>query len=359
MRIGVPAEVKADEYRVALAPAGALELTRHGHEVWVQAGAGEGAGFADEDYARVGARVGDAHAAWGCTLILKVKEPQPSEFGFLHDDQVLFTYLHLAANPRVADALKRAGTTAIAYETVEDTAGRLPLLAPMSEIAGRLAVQSGARYLERPLGGRGVLLGGVAGVAPGSVVILGGGIVGTNAAVVAAGMQAHVAVLDTNLDRLRELELLLAGRVTLLHSTQLAIEELLPSADLVVGAVLLPGARAPRLIHREALGMMRPGAVVVDVAVDQGGCIETTRPTTHSDPVYEVDGVLHYCVANMPGAVPVTSTRALCNATLPHVMWLADEGVDGALRAHPGLQPGLNVRDGRVVNATVAEALAT
>ena len=359
MRIGVPAEVKADEYRVALAPAGALELTRRGHEVWVQAGAGEGAGFPDGDYARVGARIGDAHAAWGCTLILKVKEPQPSEFGFLHDDQVLFTYLHLAANPRVADALKRAGTTAIAYETVEDTAGRLPLLAPMSEIAGRLAVQSGARYLERPLGGRGVLLGGVAGVAPGSVVILGGGIVGTNAAVVAAGMQAHVAVLDTNLDRLRELELLLAGRVTLLHSTQLAIEELLPTADLVVGAVLLPGARAPRLIRREALGMMRPGAVVVDVAVDQGGCIETTRPTTHSDPVYEVDGVLHYCVANMPGAVPVTSTRALCNATLPHVMWLADEGVDAALRAHPGLQPGLNVRDGRVVNATVAEALAT
>lgn len=359
MRIGVPAEVKADEYRVALAPAGALELVRQGHEVWVQAGAGAGAGFADEDYARVGARIGDAHAAWGGTLILKVKEPQPSEFGFLHDDQALFTYLHLAANPRVADALKRAGTTAIAYETVEGADGRLPLLAPMSEIAGRLAVQAGARYLERPLGGRGVLLGGVAGVAPGSVVILGGGIVGTNAAVVAAGMQAHVAVLDTNLDRLRELELLLAGRVTLLHSTQLAVEELLPTADLVVGAVLLPGARAPRLVRREALGTMRPGSVVVDVAVDQGGCIETTRPTTHSDPVYTVDDVLHYCVANMPGAVPVTSTRALCNATLPYVTWLAQEGVDGALRAHPGLRPGVNVRDGRVVNPTVAEALAT
>ncbi len=359
MRIGVPAEVKADEYRVALAPAGALELVRQGHEVWVQAGAGAGAGFANEDYARVGAQIGDAHAAWGGTLILKVKEPQPSEFGFLHDDQALFTYLHLAANPRVADALKRAGTTAIAYETVEGADGRLPLLAPMSEIAGRLAVQAGARYLERPLGGRGVLLGGVAGVAPGSVVILGGGIVGTNAAVVAAGMQAHVAVLDTNLDRLRELELLLAGRVTLLHSTQLAVEELLPTADLVVGAVLLPGARAPRLVRREALRTMRPGSVVVDVAVDQGGCIETTRPTTHSDPVYTVDDVLHYCVANMPGAVPVTSTRALCNATLPYVTWLAQEGVDGALRAHPGLRPGVNVRDGRVVNATVAEALAT
>ena len=359
MRIGVPAEVKSDEYRVALAPAGALELSQHGHEVWVQAGAGEGAGFSDADYARVGARLGDAHAAWDSQLILKVKEPQPSEFGFLHDDQALFTYLHLAANPRVADALKRAGTTAIAYETVEDESGRLPLLAPMSEIAGRLSVQAGARYLERPLGGRGVLLGGVAGVAPGSVVILGGGIVGTNAAVVAAGMQAHVAVLDTDLVRLRELELLLAGRVTLLHSTRLAIEELLPTADLVVGAVLLPGARAPLLVRREALGLMRPGSVVVDVAVDQGGCIETSHPTTHSDPVYAVDGVQHYCVANMPGAVPVTATRALCNATLPYVMRLADEGLDDALRADAGLRPGVNVRDGRVVNATVAEALAT
>ncbi len=359
MRIGVPAEVKSDEYRVALVPAGALELSRRGHEVCVQAGAGEGAGFSDEEYVRVGARVGDAHAAWDSQLILKVKEPQPSEFGFLHDDQALLTYLHLAANPRVADALKRAGTTAIAYETVEDAAGRLPLLAPMSEIAGRLSVQAGARYLERPLGGRGVLLGGVAGVAPGSVVILGGGIVGTNAAVVAAGMQAHVAVLDTDLGRLRELELLLGGRVTLLHSTQLAIEELLPTADLVVGAVLLPGARAPRLVRREALGLMRPGSVVVDVAVDQGGCIETSHPTTHSDPVFTVDGVLHYCVANMPGAVPVTATRALCNATLPYVMRLADEGLDDALRADAGLRPGVNVRDGRVVNATVAEALAT
>ena len=359
MRIGVPAEVKTDEYRVALVPAGALELSRRGHEVCVQAGAGEGAGFSDDDYVRVGARVGDAHTAWDSQLILKVKEPQPSEFGFLHDDQALLTYLHLAANPRVADALKRAGTTAIAYETVEDAAGRLPLLAPMSEIAGRLSVQAGARYLERPLGGRGVLLGGVAGVAPGSVVILGGGIVGTNAAVVATGMQAHVAVLDTDLTRLRELELLLAGRVTLLHSTQLAIEELLPTADLVVGAVLLPGARAPRLVRREALGLMRPGSVVVDVAVDQGGCIETSHPTTHSDPVFTVDGVLHYCVANMPGAVPVTATRALCNATLPYVMRLADEGLDDALRADAGLRPGVNVRDGRVVNATVAEALAT
>jgi len=359
MRVGVPAEVKPDEYRVALTPAGANELARHGHEVWIERGAGAGSALTDAAYERVGARIGDAEAAWSCDLVLKVKEPQPSEFGFLRDDQALFTYLHLAANPGVADALRRAGTTAIAYETVEDRDGRLPLLAPMSEIAGRLAVQAGARYLERPHGGRGVLLGGVAGVAPGSVVIIGAGIVGTNAAVVAAGMQAHVAVLDTDLGRLRELELALAGRVTLLYSTRLGIEELLPTADLVIGAVLLPGARAPRLVSREGLRLMRPGSVIVDVAVDQGGCFETTRPTTHSDPVFEVEGVIHYCVSNMPGAVPVTATRALGNATLPYIAWLADEGVPGALRAHPELRPGVNVRDGKVVNAAVAEALAS
>jgi alanine dehydrogenase len=358
MRVGVPAEVKSDEYRVALTPAGAYELVRHGHDVWVEHDAGLGSGLSNEAYERVGARVGDAGAAWGCDLVMKVKEPQPSEFGFLRDDQVLFTYLHLAANRGVADALRRAGTTAVAYETVEDRAGRLPLLAPMSEIAGRLAVQAGARFLERPQGGRGVLLGGVAGVAPGSVVVIGGGIVGTNAAVVAAGMQAHVAVLDTNLGRLRELEPTLAGRVTLLHSTRLAIEELLPTADLVIGAVLLPGAIAPRLVSRDALRLMRPGSVIVDVAVDQGGCIETTRPTTHSDPVFTVDGVVHYCVANMPGAVPVTATRALGNATLPYALRIADEGLAGALRALEDLRPGVNVRDGKVVNVAVAEALA-
>jgi alanine dehydrogenase len=357
MRVGVPAEVKADEYRVALTPAGANELVRHGHQVWVERGAGEGSDFPDASYERVGARIGDTAAAWGCDLVLKVKEPQPSEFGYLSDEQVLFTYLHLAANPGVADALRRAGTTAIAYETVEDRDRRLPLLAPMSEIAGRLSVQAGARHLERPLGGRGVLLGGVAGVAPGSVVVLGAGSVGTNAAVIAAGMQAHVAVLDTDLGRLRDLELALAGRVTLLHSTRLAIEELLPTADLVVGGVLLPGARAPKLISREALGLMRRGSVIVDVAVDQGGCVETSRPTTHSDPVYEVDGVIHYCVANMPGAVPITATRALANATLPHILWIADEGFDAALEAHEGLRAGVNVRGGALVNAAVAEAL--
>ena len=359
MRVGVPAEVKSDEYRVALTPAGALELARRGHEVVVEHDAGVGSGIADEDFARVGARIGDVADAWASDLVLKVKEPQPGEFGFLREDQVLFTYLHLAANPGVAEALVAAGGTGIAYETVEDGGGRLPLLAPMSEIAGRLSVQAGARYLEKAVGGRGVLLGGVAGVAPGNVLVIGAGIVGVNAAMVAIGMQAHVSVLDTNLDRLRELELVLGGRVELLHSTQLAIEELLPTADLVVGAVLLPGARAPRLVSREALGLMRAGSVVVDVAVDQGGCFATTRPTTHSDPVYLVDDVIHYCVANMPGAVPVTSTRALCSATLPHVTWLADMGVNGAIDAHPGLEPGVNVRAGRVVNPTVAEALRT
>jgi alanine dehydrogenase len=358
MRVGVPREIKADEYRVALTPAGANELVRAGHEVWVEHAAGVGASLRDEAYERVGAQIGDAETAWGCDLVLKVKEPQPSEFPLLREDQILFTYLHLAAASDVADALRAAGTTAIAYETVQDEAGRLPLLAPMSEIAGRLSVQAGARYLERPLGGRGVLLGGVAGVAPGSVVVIGGGIVGINAAMVAAGMQAHVTVLDTNLSRLRELELVLAGRVTLLYSTRLAVAELVATADLVVGAVLIPGARAPRLVTRQMLKAMRTGSVIVDVAVDQGGCFETTRPTTHSDPVYTVEGVIHYCVANMPGAVPVTSTQALTNATLPYALRLADAGLAGALQSQPELRPGVNVRDGKVVNAAVAEALA-
>ena len=359
MRIGVPREVKADEYRVALTPAGAFEFVRGGHEVWVERLAGAGSSFADEAYQRVGAHVGDAEVAWGCDLVLKVKEPQVEEFPLLRDDQVLFTYLHLAANPAVADALCAAGTTAVAYETVQDGGGRLPLLAPMSEIAGRLAVQAGARYLERPLGGRGVLLGGVAGVAPGSVVVIGGGTVGINAAMVAAGMQAHVAVLDTNLNRLRELELVLAGRVTLLYSTRLAVADLVAEADLVVGAVLVPGARTPQLVTREALRRMRPGSVIVDVAVDQGGCVETARPTTHSDPTYVEEGVIHYCVANMPGAVPVTSTQALCNATLPYALLIADQGVDEALLTRPDLATGVNVRGGEVVNPAVAEALDT
>lgn len=358
MRVGVPTEVKSDEYRVALTPAGALELVHRGHEVCVQSGAGLGASFTDDDYAAVGARVGDAPDCWNADLVLKVKEPVPAEFGFLRDDQVLFTYLHLAANRGVAEALCRAGTTALGYETVEDRRGRLPLLAPMSELAGRLAVQAGARYLERPHGGRGVLLGGVAGVAPGRVAIIGAGIVGMNAAVVATGMQAQVTIIDRDIERLRTLEVTLGGRVTLLYATRLAIAETVAEADLVIGAVLLPGARAPRLVTREMIGRMRAGSVIVDVSVDQGGCIETTRPTTHSDPVYEVDGVLHYCVANMPGAVPVTATPALANATLPYVLRLADDGVAAAVRGDPGLRQGLNVRDGKIANAAVAAALA-
>jgi alanine dehydrogenase len=358
MRVGVPREVKVDEYRVALTPAGADALVDAGHTAAVESTAGEGAGFPDAAYRAVGATIVDGAEAWGADLVLKVKEPQPEEFTLLTPDSALFTYLHLAANPGVADALMRAGTLAIAYETVEDAGGRLPLLAPMSEIAGRLSVQAGAKHLEKPLGGRGVLLGGVAGVAPGNVVVLGGGIVGINAAMVAVGMQAHVTVLDVDLNRLRDLELALAGRVTFIYSTRLAIAELIRDADLVVGAVLVPGAKAPRLVTRDMLGTMRPGAVIVDVAVDQGGCVETTRPTTHSDPTYVIDGVIHYCVANMPGAVPVTSTQALCNATLPYVLTLANEGVVAAVERHPSLRPGVNVRDGELVNATVAEALA-
>ncbi len=359
MRIGVPAEVKQDEYRVALTPSGAYELVRDGHEVWVETGAGVGAGCPDSDYERVGANIGDTGAAWLGELIVKVKEPQPSEFGFLHDDQILFTYLHLAANPGVADALRRSGTTAVAYETVEDRERRLPLLAPMSEIAGRLSIQAGARYLERPMGGSGVLLGGVAGVAPGTVVIVGAGSVGVNAAMVATGIQANVVVVDTDLNRLRALEGILPGRVTLLHSSRLTLEELLPTADLVVGAVLQPGALSPRLITADSLELMRPGSVVVDVAVDQGGCIETSRPTTHSDPVFTVSGITHYCVANMPGAVPVTASQALCNATLPYIQLIAREGLTEATRRRDELREGLNIQAGKIMNAAVAEALST
>jgi alanine dehydrogenase len=361
MKIGVPSEVKLDEYRVALTPAGVRELAARGHEVIVQAGAGEGSALADAAFVAQGARIApDARAVFAeAEMILKVKEPQPGEVALLRDGQVLFTYLHLAADAHLTRGLQASGATCIAYETVEDARGHLPLLAPMSEVAGKLATQAGAFMLEKPLGGRGILLGGVPGVAAATVLVIGGGVVGMNAATIAIGMQADVFVFDRSIDRLRELEVAFAGRASTVYSSALAIEEMLPAADLVIGAVLVHGARAPHVIAREQLGSMRRHAVLVDVSIDQGGCFETSHPTTHSDPTFEVDGVTHYCVANMPGAVPITSTYALTNATLPYVLALADHGVDEALERDPGLRLGVNVRDGHIAHPAVAEALAT
>jgi alanine dehydrogenase len=326
----------------------------------VQSRAGEGSAIADEAFAVQGARiVPDAESVFAeAELILKVKEPQPSEVGLVQPRHILFTYLHLAANPDLARGLCESGATCIAYETVEDENGRLPLLAPMSEIAGKIATQAGAFVLEKPLGGRGILLGGVPGVAAATVVIIGGGVVGMNAAFIAIGMEADVFVLDTSIDRLRGLDIALNGRCSTVHSSTLAIEEMLPRADLVIGAVLIHGARAPRVIKRSQLGLMKPAAVLVDVSIDQGGCFETSRPTTHSNPTYEVDGIIHYCVTNMPGAVPVTATYALTNATLPYVLELADHGVRGAAARDPGLRLGINVAGGHITNAAVAASLA-
>ncbi len=359
MKVGVPTEVKTDEYRVALTPVGVRELVDRGHEVLVQRGAGDGSALPDHSYEEQGARIlPDAAAVFEqAEMILKVKEPQPPEVAMLRADQILFTYLHLAPVPELARSLCESGATCIAYETVEDPAGRLPLLAPMSEIAGKLAAQSGAFMLERPLGGRGILLGGVPGVSAANVMVIGGGVVGMNAAIIAIGLQADVFVFDRSIDRLRELEVVFAGQASTVYSSTLAIEQMLPYADLVIGAVLVHGARAPHVITREQLNMMKPGAVLVDVAIDQGGCFETSRPTTHSDPTYEVEGVLHYCVANMPGAVPITSTFALTNATLPYVLALAEHGPAGAVERDPGLTPGVNVAGGQVTNAVVAEAV--
>jgi alanine dehydrogenase len=356
MRVGVPTEIKPDEYRVALTPAGARELTMAGHEVVIQSGAGEGSAIADADYEAQGARiVPDAGAVFDqAELILKVKEPQPEETYRIGSQHTLFTYLHLAPNPELTKALADSGATCIAYETVEDAHGRLPLLAPMSEVAGKIATQAGAFMLEKPLGGRGVLLGGVPGVAAATVVVIGGGVVGMNAAFIAIGMEADVFVLDRDLDRLRELDIYFNGRASTVFSSALAIEELLPRADLVVGAVLIHGARAPYVIHRDQLALMKKRAVLVDVSIDQGGCFETSRPTTHSDPTYEVDGVTHYCVTNMPGAVPITSTYALTNATLPYVSALATHGAHDAIKADPGLRMGVNVVSGHVTHPAVA-----
>ncbi len=359
MIVGVPSEIKVDEYRVAITPAGVRELSARGHEVFVQTGAGEGSAMSDEQFRAQGARiVADAEEVFGeAELVLKVKEPQPQEIGLLREGQTLFTYLHLAAEPELAHGLMASGATCIAYETVEDSAGRLPLLAPMSEVAGKIATQAGAFMLEKPLGGRGILLGGVPGVAAATVLVIGGGVVGMNAAFIAIGMQADVFVFDRSIDRLRELEVAFAGRASTVYSSTLAIEEMLPLADLVIGAVLVHGGRAPHVVTREQLKLMRPHAVLVDVSIDQGGCFETSRPTTHSDPTYEVDGITHYCVTNMPGAVPITSTYALTNATLPYALALADNGPQRAMALDPGLRLGLNVHDGEITHPAVAQAL--
>ena len=357
MRIGVAKEIKPQEYRVALTPAGARELVQHGHEVLVESAAGIGSAFADEAYERAGASIVTLDGVWSRSeLLLKVKEPIAVEYPRLREGLTLFTYLHIAADEPLTRALVDSGITAIAYETVETGDGALPLLAPMSEIAGRLAPQAGAHYLERPKGGRGILLGGVAGVTPGRVLVIGGGIVGYNAAVIAIGLGAQVTILERSVDRMRYLEQIMSGRVTLLMSSSLQIEEALKEADLVIGAVLIPGALAPKLVTREMLGGMKEASVLVDVAIDQGGCAETSRPTTHDDPVYTVDGVVHYCVANMPGAVPITSTRALTNVTLPYVEELADHGVVGAIQRDAALARGVNVVAGRVTYEAVAQA---
>ena len=348
MKVGIPGETKADEYRVSMTPAGVRELTDHGHGVVIQEGAGVASGFSDPQYVAQGATIApDADGVFSTAeMIVKVKEPLDHEVARLRPGQILFTYLHLAPAPALTRGLCDSGVTAIAYETVEDRHGRLPLLAPMSEIAGRLATQAGAYMLSKPLGGRGVLLGGVPGVAAANVMIIGGGSVGLNAAGGAIGMGADVFIFDVSIDRLRELEAVFGGRCSTVHSSTLAIEELLPRTDLVIGAVLVAGDRAPFVIRASQLGLMRPGTVMVDVAIDQGGCFETSRPTTHHEPTFEVDGIIHYCVTNMPGAVPVTSTNALANATLPYVLALADRGVVGAIHADPGLRLGVNVAAG-------------
>jgi len=357
MRIGVVKEIKPDEYRVALTPAGARELLQLGHEVLVETGAGVGSAFSDADYEAVGARLAGVEDVWASVdMILKVKEPLPDEYGRLRDGLILFTYLHLAADERLTKALMDSGATCIAYETVESDDGRLPLLAPMSEVAGRLSAQAGAHFLEKPRGGRGLLLGGVAGVPPARVVVLGGGMVGYNAAVIALGLGAQVRILDKSVDRLRYLEEILSGRVELVYSSSLEVEKSVLEADLVIGAVLIPGARAPKLVTEAMIAGMKDNAVVVDVSIDQGGCFATSRPTTHSDPVYRVGSVTHYCVSNMPGAVPVTSTFALTNVTLPYVEAIAEHGIREAVARDPALARGVNVLDGKLTYEAVAEA---
>ena len=355
--VGVPREVKQDERRVALTPDAAKELTGHGLQVWVERGAGKEAGLADEDFAATGAVLVDTATAWSANMVVKVKEPQPEEYGFLREDLVLFTYLHLAGYPAVAQALTEAKVTAVAYETVQLEDGSLPLLAPMSEIAGRLATQVGARLLEKPHGGRGVLIGGCTGVQPARVVVLGAGAVGWSAARVAAGMDAEVVLLDRSSARLRQLEAERHGRTVSLISSGTTIERLVPTADLLIGAVLTPGGRAPTLVDEALVKRMNPGSVVVDVAIDQGGCIATSRETVHTDPVRIVHGVVHYAVGNMPGAVPRTATQALVSVTLPYIQAIADRGLKKAVTENPELLGGLNTAGGAICHPAVAKAL--
>ncbi len=357
MNIGIPKEIKTEEHRVSLPPSGVRELVARGHTVFVQCGAGAQSGFLDDEYARAGGTPIDSAAAlWAkADMIIKVKEPQPSEYDYLHSDLILFAYLHLAAEEDLTSALLESGVTGIAYETVEDSQGRLPLLEPMSEVAGRMAAQVVSHYLERHKGGRGVLMGGVPGVAPAHIVILGAGTVGSNAAKIALGMGARVTLLDINLDRLRHLDDVLDGKLTTLWSNSINISRSIQTADALIGSVLIAGARAPMLVTRDMLPSMPKRSIIVDVAVDQGGCVETTRTTTHSDPTYIIDGVVHYGVANMPGAVPRTSSLALANATLPYALKLADLGAVSAINGDPALRKGLNTFAGKCAHEAVAE----
>ncbi len=356
MIVGVPKEIKPDEYRVAMLPVGAEELTHAGHTLLIESGAGQGSGIADALYQAAGATiVPEAGEIWAdADLVVKVKEPQPTEWPFLRPDQVVFTYFHFAAEEALTHAVIESGITAIAYETLRDHRGGLPLLTPMSEVAGRMSIQEGAKFLERPQEGRGILLSGVPGVAPAEVAILGGGVVGSNAAKIAAGLGANVRILDINLDRLRYLDDIMPPNVTTLYSDRHTILESIERANLVIGAVLITGARAPRLVRADDLGRMKNGAVIVDVAIDQGGCVATAKPTTHRQPTYLRDGVVHYCVTNMPGAVGRTSTYALCNVTLPYVLQLATHGWRNVAQADPGVAEGVNINHGRVTNQAVA-----
>lgn len=358
MIIGVPKEIKQSENRVALTPAGAFELTKRGHKLYVQSTAGLGSGFSDDEYKKAGAEIlPTIESVYDIAeMIMKVKEPIASEYDLIKEDQLVFTYFHFASHRPLTEAMVKSKAICLAYETVENEDGALPLLIPMSEVAGRMATQEGAKYLEKPMGGRGVLLGGVPGVSPANVMVLGGGIVGTQAAKMAAGLGANVTILDINLNRLRDLEDIMPANVTTIYSNQYNIKELIKTQDVIIGAVLIPGAKAPNLITRDMLKDMRAGTVLVDVAVDQGGCIETCKPTTHDDPIFVIDDVVHYCVANMPGAVPYTSTIALTNATLPFAVQLADKGWKKACAENKALELGLNVINGKIVYKAVADA---